>query len=47
MFDVLFYLLYCCLTFRFAIDSDMPMLDNPQGLQEQDVEQFKQQGKCP
>jgi hypothetical protein len=35
------------LVFPVAIDSDAPMLDNLQDLQEQDFEQFKQQGMCP
>jgi hypothetical protein len=33
--------------FLVVIDSDAPMLDKLQNLQEQDFEQFKQQGKCP
>jgi hypothetical protein len=28
-----------------AVNSDIPMLDNPQDLQEEDFEQFEQQGK--
>jgi hypothetical protein len=33
--------------FLVATNSDAPMLDNLQDLQEQDFEQFEQQGKCP
>jgi hypothetical protein len=31
--------------FPFAVDSDTPMLDKLQDLQEQDLEQFEKQGK--
>jgi hypothetical protein len=39
------YYLFIVLWFVFllAVDSDMPMLDNLQELQEQDFEQFEQQ----
>jgi hypothetical protein len=41
MFDILF--IYCTVVcvFWFAIDSDAPMSDNPQDLEEQDFEQFE------
>jgi hypothetical protein len=43
------YHLFTILWFVFpvTIDSNTPMLDNLQDLQEQDFEQFEQQGKCP
>jgi hypothetical protein len=37
--------MYCGLCFQFAINSDVPTLDNLQDLQEEDFELFKQQGK--
>jgi hypothetical protein len=33
--------------FLVVVDSDAPTLDKLQDLQEQDLEQFEQQGKCP
>jgi hypothetical protein len=43
------YYLFIVLWFVFpvAVDSDTPMLNNLQDLQEKDFEQFEQQGKCP